>query len=164
MNRICRHPLGSLVTLALLATPLAAWAQSDHTASSVGIDLAGMDRSVKPGDDFFAYANGTWIKQTDIPPDKSSYGAGGILADSTDRQVADLIQTMARSSSGTAEQEKIGDYYAAFMDTTAIDAAGLKPLQPTLDSIEAIQDRKGLASFLGTTIRADVDALNATNF
>jgi putative endopeptidase len=164
MNRICRHPLGSLATLALLAAPLSAWAQSDHTASSVGIDLAGMDRSVKPGDDFFAYANGTWIKETDIPPDKSAYGAGGILADSTDRQVADLIQTMARSSAGTPEQKKIGDYYAAFMDTTAIDAAGLKPLQPTLDSITAIQDRKALARFLGTTIRADVDALNATNF
>jgi putative endopeptidase len=139
-------------------------AQTSDSSRSVGLDTAGMDRSVKPGDDFFAYANGTWIKETEIPPDKSGTGAGGILADSTDRQVADLIQTMARSSSGTAEQKKIGDYYAAFMDTTAIDAAGLKPLQPTLDSIAAISDQKALARFLGTTLRADVDALNNTNF
>ena len=59
---------------------------------------------------------------------------------------------------------KIGDYYASFMDSTAIDAAGLTPLEPTLDSIAAIRDRTDLARFLGSTLRADVDAINFTNF
>jgi predicted metalloendopeptidase len=118
--------------------------------------VAGMDRSVKPGNDFFAYANGTWLKQTEIPADRSSYGAGSMLAEQTDRKVADLIQ---KAPEGSA----IGDFYASFMDTVAIEAAGLKPLKSTLDSITAIRDRKGLARFLGSTLRADVDALNATD-
>src|SRR5919112_258625 len=155
--------------LALVATPLThasgQSAQPSGPVSRSGIDLAGMDRSVKPGDDFFDYANGTWLKRTQIPADKSGYGAGSILADLTDRRVADLIQQAARGSAPAgSERRKIGDYYTSFMDTSAIDAAGLKPLQTTLDSIAGIKDRKDLARFLGSTLRADVDALNSTNF
>ncbi len=153
-------------TILAVGSPLGTLpAQTRQAARSPGIDVAGMDRSVKPGDDFFAYANGTWLNDTEIPADRSSYGAGSILSEVTDRRVADLIQEVAKGS-GTAgsDRRKIGDYYAAFMDTTAIEAAGLKPLQPTLDSIAAIKDRKGLAQFLGSTLRADVDVLNNTNF
>jgi len=141
-------------------------AQTDQAAVIPhGIDTTGMDRSVKPGDDFFEYANGTWIKNTEIPADRSNFGTSSILLDLTDKRVADLIQetTKGKAPAGS-EARKIGDYYASFMDSTAIDAAGLKPLQPTMDSIVAIRDRKGLAHFLGSTLRADVDALNATNF
>src|SRR4051794_14250437 len=155
----------AIVLLSIVGLASRAAAQTDHASDSNGIDVAGMDRSVKPGDDFFAYANGTWLKNTEIPPDKSAYGAGGILVDITDRRVADLIQQMAKSSAAAESEEKmIGDNYSSFLDTTTIDAAGLKPVQPTLDSITAIQDRKALARFLGSTMRADVDALNATNF
>jgi putative endopeptidase len=160
MFRLC------VITMALASQiPFAASAQTDHATDSIGIDLGGMDRSVKPGDDFFAYSNGTWLKQTEIPADRSSYGAGAILGDLTDRRVADLIQEAAKGSAPAgSDRRKIGDFYASFMDTTAIEAAGLKPLKPTLDSIAAIKDRKALAHFLGSTLRADVDALNSTNF
>jgi predicted metalloendopeptidase len=132
---------------------------------SPGLDVAGMDRSVKPGDSFFNYANGTWLKQTDIPADRSTYGAGAILIELTDRRVADLIQEAAKADAPAgSDLRKIGDYYASFMDSTAIDAAGLGPIQPTLDSISAIRDRKDLARVLGSTLRDDVDALNNTNF
>jgi putative endopeptidase len=155
----------TVVLLSIVGLASRAAAQTDHASDSSGIDVAGMDRSVKPGDDFFAYANGTWLKNTEIPPDKSAYGTGGILVDITDRRVADLIQEMAKGSAAAGSEKKmIGDYYSSFLDSTAIDAAGLKPVQPTLDSIAAIQDRKALARFLGSTLRADVDALNATNF
>src|SRR3954464_649871 len=155
----------TIVLLSIVGLASRAAAQTDHASDSSGIDVAGMDRSVKPGDDFFAYANGTWLKNTEIPPDKSAYGAGGILVDITDRRVADLIQEMAKgSASAGSEKKMIGDYYSSFLDTTTIDAAGLKPVQPTLDSIAAITDKKALARFLGSTMRADVDALNATNF
>src|SRR3954451_5929510 len=155
----------ALVLLSMVGLSTRATAQTDHASDSSGIDVAGMDRSVKPGDDFFAYANGTWLKNTEIPPDKSAYGAGGILVDITDRRVADLIQQMAKSSAAAGSEKKmIGDYYSSFLDSTSIEAAGLKPVQPTLDSIAGIQDRKALARFLGSTMRADVDALNATNF
>ena len=140
-------------------------AQTGHSSAATGIDVSGMDRSVKPGDDFFDYANGTWLKKTEIPPDKSNYGAGAILSDQTDKRVADLIQQVAKGSApANSERSKIGLYYTTFMDTVAIEKAGLKPLRATLDSISAIRDRRQLAQFLGSTLRADVDALNSTNF
>jgi predicted metalloendopeptidase len=140
-------------------------AQTSRTTGSPGLDIAGMDRSVKPGDDFFGYANGTWLKEAEIPADRSSWGVGAILTELTDRRVAELIQRAAQAGAPAgSDLRKIGDYYASFMDSTAIDAAGLTPLRPTLDSIAAIGDQKDLARFLGTTLRADVDALNATNF
>jgi putative endopeptidase len=162
-----RHPLTHLLTALALTAPLMSpgsmAAQQAHAPT--GLDVAGMDPSVKPGDNFFDYANGTWLKQTPIPPDRSSYNAFVQLLDLTDRRVAELIQETAKANAPAgSDLRKIGDYYASFMDTTAIDAAGLKPLQPTLDSIAAIRDRKDLARVLGAGLRADVDALNATNF
>jgi putative endopeptidase len=167
---ICLRPtflIATAVALAVSSPPGVLLAQTDQAGHfpAPGLDLPGMDRSVKPGDNFFAYANGTWLKETEIPPDKSSYGAGAVLADLTDRRVAKLIQQAAGTNApaGSAAR-KIGDYYASFMDSTAIDSAGLEPLRPTVDSIAAIRDRKALARFLGSTLRADVDALNNTNF
>jgi putative endopeptidase len=149
-----------LGSIALGTTPLLAQAPPQ-----AGLDTAGMDRGVKPGDDFFAYANGTWLRQTEIPADRSTYGNSAILIEKTDRQVADLIRDPANTKAPAgSDLRKIADYYAAFMDTTAIESAGLTPLRPTLDSIARIHDRRDLARFLGSTIRADVDALNNTNF
>jgi predicted metalloendopeptidase len=134
-------------------------------AATVGLDLDGMDRSVMPGDDFFAYANGTWIKNTEIPPDRASYGAGAMMADLTDRRTATLVTEAARTRDGADPlAKKIGDYYASFMDEQGIESKGIAPLQPTLDRIAAAADRRSLARVLGSTLRADVDALNATEF
>ncbi|HEX3234064.1 MAG TPA: M13 family metallopeptidase [Gemmatimonadales bacterium] len=156
----------ALIASMVLATSSATLSAQTRLASpSAGVDVAGMDRSVKPGDDFFSYANGTWLKQTEIPADRSSYGAAAILTELTDRRVADLIQQATKASAPAgSERRKIGDFYASFLDTTAIDRAGLQPLRPILDSIAAIADRKELARMLGSTLRTDVDALNATNF
>ena len=130
-----------------------------------GIDVAGMDTSVRPGDNFFLFTNGTWIRDTPIPPDRGSYGAGAIVADLTDKRVVDLIQSAAKASAPVGStQRMIGDYYASFMDTTAIEAAGITPLQPAFVRIAAIKTRTDLARVLGSTLQADVDALNATNF
>ncbi len=91
--------------------------------------------------------------------------AGAVLTEPVERRVADLIQGATRADAPAgSDARKIGDYYASFMDSTAIDAAGLTPLEPTLDSIAAIRDRTDLARFLGSTLRADVDAINFTNF
>jgi putative endopeptidase len=129
-----------------------------------GIDLAGIDRSVVPGNDFFAYANGAWIKSTEIPADRSSWGEGGILTELTSRRTADLIAEAAKTKGPTgSDARKVGDYYATFMDEAAIEAKGLDPLKPALEKIAAISDPPGLARALGGTLRADVDVLNSTN-
>jgi putative endopeptidase len=166
--RTCFSLLPTAVALMLVPThPAAAQTSTAETTASPpqGVDTAGMDRSVKPGDAFYEYANGTWLKQTEIPADRSTYGSGAMLTEVVDRRVGELIQQAAATNAPAgSERRKIGDFYASFMDTTTIDAAGLKPLRPTLDSIAAIHDRIGLARFLGSTLRADVDAFNNTNF
>jgi putative endopeptidase len=130
-----------------------------------GIDLAGMDKAVAPGDDFFAHANGTWLKTTEIPADKPGYGAGWIVFDLTTQRTQELIQQAGRANGPRSPAaRKIGDYYASYMDEAGIEAKGLGPLRPTLDRINAIGDRKSLARYQGATLRADVDALNKTSF
>lgn len=133
-------------------------------AEAPGIDLDGIDRAVAPGDDFFAFANGGWYKATAIPEDRASYGATAIVYDRTSQRTVELIQEAARSQTpaGSAER-KVGDYYTSFMDEAGIEARGLGPVRPKLDAIASIQDKRSLSRYLGTTLRADVDVLNATN-
>jgi len=156
-----------LVTVVIAVAPACRTMRSSPAA---GIDLAGMDKSVAPGDDFNAYANGGWIKTTPIPADKSSYGIFAILADETRKRLLDLLQESAKTGSaanGSAPNDdarKIGDYYSSFMDEAAIESKGIAPLKPQLDAIAAIADRHALARVLGGQLRADVDPLNDTNF
>jgi predicted metalloendopeptidase len=129
-----------------------------------------MDRAIKPGDDFFAFANGTWVRTTAIPPDRASWGSNNELADLTDKRVADLIQGAAAGKSGpksaakSAEARKVADYYAAYMDEAGIEAKGLAPLRGDLARIDAIDSPKALSTYLGSTVRVDVDMLNNSNF
>ncbi|HEY6455002.1 MAG TPA: M13 family metallopeptidase [Steroidobacteraceae bacterium] len=162
MRRV--HRLLYQVTLAAVAV------MSLHAALARdgGLDLAGMDRSVKPGNDFFAYANGRWFAKTRIPADRADYGTFSILSEAIDKQVADLIrgaaQAAAKSPAAGSEAQKIGDYYLSYMDEAAIEARGKGPLAAPLARIAGIKDKKALAAELGAQLRADVDALNASNF
>lgn len=122
--------------------------------------MAGMDKSVAPGDDFSAYANGGWAKATPIPADKPVYGAFSILADETRKRTLKLIEEPGTSAAG----RKAGDFYASFMDEAAIEAKGTAPLKPQFDAIAGIANRHDLARAIGSRLRADVDPLNATNF
>ncbi len=140
-------------------------ASSVVTPPASGIDLAGMDKAVRPGDDFFAYANGAWRKSTTIPADRGSIGIGAELTELTTRRTADLIkETASQGAAPGSDAQKVGDYYASFLDEDAIEKKGLAPLTPKLERISAIKDSRGLAQALGSMLRADVDVLNATNF
>ncbi|MBV8741583.1 MAG: M13 family metallopeptidase [Sinobacteraceae bacterium] len=127
-----------------------------------GIDVAGMDRTVAPGDDFFQYANGTWLKRTTIPPDRTSINAFVSLQEIVQQRTRDLIER-ATHGSDKGETRKVVEYYASFMDEARIEQLGVQPLQPALASIGKINSREELARYLGSTLRADVDVLNATN-
>jgi putative endopeptidase len=129
-----------------------------------GIEVAGMDRSVVPGANFFAYANGTWLRANEIPPDLSSYGSWDVIEQLVERRLADLIQRPDKGAQTTSSAIRlIRDYYTGFMDEARIERQGLRPLDPTLQAIGAISNRVELARFLGGTLRADVDVLNSTN-
>jgi putative endopeptidase len=163
MRKCASHPRVSAILLAaaLAAAPAC---RTTPSSSATGIDLAGMDKSVAPGDDFNAYTNGGWIKATPIPADKSSYGAGAILADQTRERLRALFQESSSAAASTGDARKIGDYYSTFMDEAAIESKGIAPLKPQFDAIAAIADRHALARALGGQLRADVDPLNNTNF
>jgi len=153
----------ALLATALLAAGALAGAAGPQ-ATDHGLDFAGIDRAVKPGDDFFRYANGAWLRTAEIPPDRSSWGPAEKLAELTDERNAELIRNAAATAPAGSEARKVGDYYASFMDEAGIERLGLKPLAPGLARIDAIGDRAALARALGETLRADVDVLNATNF
>ncbi|HKD78488.1 MAG TPA: M13 family metallopeptidase [Candidatus Angelobacter sp.] len=158
--------LAAVFTLLLVASWVSNSAQ-EQAAKPVahGIALANMDRSVVPGDDFYAFANGGWIKRTSIPPDRAGVGVFTRLSDIANKRTADLIAEAAKSSAPAGSSERqIADLYNSYMNEAAIDSRGLAPLQAHLDSIKAIKDKKELAHALGETLRADVDALNNTNF
>ncbi len=131
----------------------------------IGIDLAGIDHAVKPGDNFFQYANGTWYKSATIPEDRSSIGNFLTIYERTQKRIAEIVQKAADShpAAGT-DDARIANYYAAFMNTGAIEKAGLKPIQPELDAIAGIKSRSDLASVLGSRLRQDEDPVNNTDF
>src|SRR4051812_9148368 len=129
---------------------------------SPGIDIGGMDRSVEPGDDFFGFTNGGWLKSTDIPADRTSFGAFDIIFGEVTKLPADLIAAAAKSSN--PEKKMVGDYYTAYLNEDAIEKRGLEPIKAQLAEIDAIKDKAELSRVLGSQLRADVDPLNATNF
>lgn len=160
----------ALVACAHSTRPSPAGAQVAKPAlGSFGFDVAGMDRGVAPGDDFFQYADGNWVKNTEIPPDRSSYNSFTVLTERALKDTRAILDEAASQSAGggdaaKGEMAKIGDYYAAFMDEAGIEAKGIAPVEDELRAIAAIKDKKALARTLGASLRADVDLLNATNY
>src|SRR5512135_1115210 len=132
-------------------------AAADQKASTQDID-----RSVKPGDDFYRYANGAWLKREAIPVGRTSYDTRAILTERTSQRVRGLIQAAAgaKSARGSVSQ-KVGDYYASFIDVDGIEAKGLTPLAGELAGISAIANRSLLSAYLGTTLNTEVDGLTA---
>jgi predicted metalloendopeptidase len=163
MSRLPAFVLSVSVTCLGAASPAPAGPADTMTPPRSGLDVAAIDRAVAPGDDFFGFANGAWLKATEIPPDRSSWGNGAELVELTAKRTADLIAAAAASAAPGSEARKVGDYYASYLDEKSIDAKGAAPLAQSLKAIDAIGDRAALARALGATLRADVDVLNNTN-
>jgi putative endopeptidase len=151
-----------LVSAILLTSMVALAIPAQALAQKPGIDMSAIDRSVKPGDDFFRFANGSWLRTAEIPPDRSSLGIFQGIASEVARRNSELIMDAAKMK--TPESKMVGDYYAAYMDEAAIEANGLEPIKGELTEIANIKDKARLAGFFGSQLRADVDPLNATNF
>lgn len=155
-------PSSSAAPVSAAAAPAVAASSSQPVA---GIDLSAIDKNVKPGDDFFEYANGEWLKTATIPADRSSIGAFLVAYKKAQKETADIIQSAAKANPAAGSNErKIADYYAAWMDTDAIEQHGLEPLKPAFNAIDSIDSRKDLAQVLGNGLRQDVDPINATDF
>ena len=118
--------------------------------AGVGISLANLDRSVPPCDDFFQFANGTWLKNNPIPASETGWGGFNQLRNRNRDIVRGILDKTAadRTAKPGSNTQKVGDFYAAAMDSAAVDKAGLKYLQPRLAKINAIQDVTGVQRYL----------------
>lgn len=159
-----------LSTATIVAGPIAcSSANGDKAAYTLGTDLGiskeAMDTSVKPGDDFYAYANGNWQKATQIPADRSAIGAFYTAFLETEKRTRELVDAIVKSGGDAGTDDgRIAAFYNAYMNTKAIDAAGMKPVEADLARFDTIADKAALSTILGEQTRADVDPLNATDF
>ncbi len=134
---------------------------ADETPARSGVDSSAFDATVRPQDDFFRHINGTWIKQTDIPADRSAHGSFFALRDLSESNLKKIIEhaSAEKDAPANSEIQKIGDLYASFMDENRADQLGKKPIEPDLAAIDAIADKKALVQRLGTLGRVGVTGL-----
>jgi len=128
------------------------------TIGTWGVDLAAMDKAVKPGDDFFRHTGGTWMKNTQIPPDRSRWGSFNMLAAKSEEDVRAALEDAAKKKpqAGTAERKAV-DYYQSYIDTKAIEARGLEPAKADLARIAAAATHEDLIKIVAAPdVRANL--------
>jgi predicted metalloendopeptidase len=148
-------PFGSSSAAALL---LAAALGPLGTAAFAQQSITGVDASVHPGDDFFAFANGEWLKATEIPAGRARWRVGDEIRSLAQQQVDRLLDDVAAHASNPTAR-KLANYHAAFVDQRTIEARGLAPIAPLLRRIAALRDKSELARWLGSEMPADGDPM-----
>ncbi|WP_426090397.1 M13 family metallopeptidase [Flavobacterium sp. DSR3-2] len=153
------HPIKTQLVLAssiLLLAAFSTFEKSDKTIS--GINTENMDTSIQPGDNFDAYVNGAWMKKTKIPDDKASYGVGYMVHEKAQEDVKAIIEASSKGKFATgSDEQKIGDFYEAFMDTKIRDQKGIVPLLPEYKKIDAINNYNDLAAYFGYANKSGIN-------
>jgi putative endopeptidase len=151
-----------LTSLAVISFALACNNKKNASAENsrtTFFEASGMDSTVKPGDNFYEFANGKWIKNTQIPADQSGWGSFYTLADENVKNLHTILKEVSASSHSTGSlEQKVGDYYLSAMDTVAVEKLGSNPLKPELAKIDAIKDAKDLANYT-----AQINAIGETS-
>ena len=159
----------ALMTPALLAATLTccpiftAQAQMQLKSERAKATETGVDAGIKPGDDFFAYANGGWLKATELPVGKQRWTVGNEITEQTSQQIAKLLDAAATEPKDSTAR-KVADFRAAYLNEAAIEAKGIAPIKPLLDQIDRVRDKAALTRLLGSGMRADVDPLNVGSY
>src|SRR5688572_14641820 len=146
-----------LALAVLIATATTVTVAQDRVPQVPGIDVAGMDLSVRPQDDFFRYVNGKWADNTPIPADQSGYGSFAMLRERAQERVRVIIEEESRKPSAPGStSQKVGDFYKSFMDESKIESLGIAPLKGELAAIAAITDKKDLPKAFARASQAGV--------
>lgn len=128
------------------------------TEEASPVDRSNFDLAIRPQDDLFEYVNGRWLRETEIPADKSNYGSFTALADLSQRRCNEMIQQLANEKHDTGtDAQKIGDFYKSFMDVDRVNQAGGQPLVEILSSIDAIKDVQTLTQQMARLMTIGVD-------
>ncbi|MET3130108.1 putative metalloendopeptidase, partial [Oxalobacteraceae bacterium GrIS 1.11] len=146
------------VTKRAVATSAQAGGPSATLVSGIAIEY--VEPSVRAQDDFYKYLNGKWLATTEIPADKASWGSYAKLRDDTQPQLRGIIEAAAANANrgAGADAQKIGDFYASFMDEAKLEQLGLAPLKPELDKVAALQDKKEIPALLARIGKMGVSA------
>src|ERR1044071_4473806 len=118
-----------------------------------GLDLAGMDTATKPGDDFFRYANGTWLDKTQIPPDKPAYSLRLAMTDLTEQRLHEMMESLGAKpiDNPSTLEEKVGAFYRSFMDEARAEQLGVKAIESELNALKDVKTRDEFAALMGRT-------------
>jgi len=155
LSALCATPLGTLAA----GTPAAGTTAAP--AAAQGLHLDWLDRSVSPSRNFYQFADGSWLKNNPIPPAYSRWGQFNIVAQHNQEVIHQLLEDAAKNTAAApgSDAQKIGDFYASGMDEAAINKAGISPLQPELDRINAIANQKDLQTEIAHLQMIGVNAL-----
>src|SRR5262245_14054269 len=139
--------MNSLITIITVVCSLAAFtaSQGQTEKNPTPLDASNRDSSVKPGDDFFLFANGSWIKKTEIPPEYSRWGAFNQLIERNNEALHSIAEKASQTSVDpklAPETQKVGDYYASGMDEKAVEAARTTPLNEEFQKIDAMKNQQ----------------------
>jgi len=147
------------LAVAVLSTATTAASAQTTAAQTASATEVGVDTSIQPGNDFFVYANGAWLKATEIPVGKERWSARDEIVALTRQRVMQLLDAAAAGPTGSTAR-KVADFRAAYLNEAAIEAKGVAPIKPALNRIDRVRDKAGLTRLLGSGLRADVDPLN----
>ena len=150
------------ITILLLAGAVAACSPQEDDAKradaadaplALGVDVANMDTTVAPQDDFFQYVNGGWLAKNEIPADRSRWGSFDALREQSERDVLAIVREAAAVDGAEpgSDEQKIGDLFRAFMDVETIEARGITPIEAALAEIDALDDRAAVVAYWGET-------------
>jgi putative endopeptidase len=146
-----------LLACVLACSPLGADAAESAATAGIlksGVYLQNLDKSVRPQDDFYRHINGGWLATAQIPADRSNYGTFTKLQEDAERDLRDILEAAVNSKAAPgSDAQKVGDYYASFLDEATVEARGLKPLQDELTRIDALKTKQDVAGYMGRAQR-----------
>jgi len=150
---VSRAAAGMHAAIAALALAFAAAsppaAPTRAQVGAWGVDLPGGDPQVKPGDDFYRYANGRWLDSAQIPPDRTWWGPPVVLREHSMQQLHEILEALPADAAAGSNTRKLRDFYRAYLNTDAIERAGLAPARPVLEAIAAARTHEELAAIMG---------------
>lgn len=157
--RVFRFLIAAVFLAGLPGAQVTRGQNSAESRQIPSFDPNALDRSVDPCADFYQYSCGSWLKSNPIPPDQATWGRFNELAEHNRAVLREILERAAGAANRTANEQKIGDYYASCMDEAAVNQKGVAALKPEFDRIAALNSKTDLPALLAHLHREQINAL-----